>query len=116
MAPPVDPLREHDSYDERRADDQVRGRSAAALLLLLCLLAPAELWPRRCERRLARLLVGRRFASRARLDQARLQLAEEVCVRRQRLGELRLHAALTGHLTRELLQLVRRALDLLIGV
>src|SRR5262245_44174722 len=107
MASPVDPLREHDSCNERRADDQERARPAAALLLLFRLLALAELRACRCDRRLARLLVGRRFAPCARLDQARLQLADEVGVRRQRLGELRLHAAFTGHLTRELLQLVR---------
>src|SRR6476646_11589762 len=39
MASPVDPLRERDAGDERDADDQKRGRSAAALLLGLPALA-----------------------------------------------------------------------------
>src|SRR3954465_1637879 len=111
MASPIDELREHDPGDECRTDDDERVRAA----LLLQLLALAELRARRRQRRLPGLLIPRGFALRARLDQARLQLADEVGVLRERLGELRLHAALAGHVIRELLQLVRRAFDLLIG-
>src|SRR3954464_12787480 len=58
MSPPIDELREHDPGDDRgtAADERVR----AALLLRL--LALAELWARRRQRRLARLLIRRRFA------------------------------------------------------
>src|SRR5205814_10080729 len=112
MASPVDPFRQHDPSNERDADDEERIRPAAALLLLFAL---AKLRARRRQWRLPRLLVRRRLALRARLDQARLQLADEVGVLRERLGELRLDAALAGHLIRELLQLVCRALDFLIA-
>src|ERR671931_953325 len=109
MPPPVDPLREHDSRGERNADDEPRARAAALRLRKL-----AQLRARRREHRPARLLVGRSLAPRARLDQARLHLPDQVGVLRERLGELRLHAAFAGELIRELLQPVRRPLDLLI--
>src|SRR5436190_3160286 len=113
MASPVDPFRQHDPCDERDADDEERVRPAAGLLLRLPALA--KLRARRGQWRLPRLLVRRRLALGARLDQARLQLADEVGVLGERLCELRLDAALAGHLIRELLQLVCRALDFLIA-
>src|SRR5436190_12011287 len=112
MASPVDELRECDSGHQCGADDQERDRAAALLLRLLAL---PELRARRRQRSLARLLVGRCLALRPRLDQAGLQLADEVGVLSERLGKLPLDAALARHVVRELLQLVRRALDLLIG-
>src|SRR3954451_10148262 len=111
MASPIDELREHDPGDERGADDDERVRAA----LLLRFLALAELRARRRQRRLPGLLIRRGFALRACFDQARLQLADEVGVLRERLRALRLYAALPRHVVRQLLQLVRRALDLLIG-
>src|SRR3954470_11280231 len=83
MAPPVDPFREDDSGDDRNAHEEERVGPAAAFLLRL--LALTELWARRGERCLPRLLVDRRLAFRARLDQARLQLADEIGVLRERL-------------------------------
>src|SRR5262249_59570844 len=51
----------------------------------------------------------------ARLEQARLQLADEVRVLGERLGELRLDAALARQLVGEPLKLVRRSFHLLVG-
>ena len=58
-----------------------------------------------------RLQVRRRLALGARLDQARLHLANQVGVLGERLGELRLQAAFARQLISELLELVRCALD-----
>ena len=62
------------------------------------------------------LLVRRRLALRAGLDQARLELAQELGVVRQRLSELRRHAALRGRLVGELLESRRSLVDELIGL
>src|SRR5690242_827314 len=112
MAPPVDPLGEDDAGDDGSADDQKRIRTT----VLLGLLPLPELRTCRRQRRLARLLVRGCLPSCARLDQARLELTDEVGILRERLGELRLDAALAGELVRHLLQLVCGALDILIGV
>src|SRR5919204_2466231 len=109
MPPPVDPLREHDPRGECNADDEPRARAPALRLRTL-----AQLRAGRREHRLPRRLVFWRFAPGASLDQARLHLPDQVGVFRERLGELRLHAAFAGELIRELLQPVRRPLDLLI--
>src|SRR5207248_9476644 len=61
------------------------------------------------------LLVLRRVALCARLDQARLHLPDQVGILRERLGELRLHASFAVQLVCVLLQLVGRALDFLIS-
>src|SRR5438034_4950558 len=91
MASPVDEPREGDSSHQRSADDQERDRAAALLPALLTL---TELRTGRGQRSLSRLLVRRRLSFRARLDQARLQLADEVGILGERLGELGLDAAL----------------------
>src|SRR3954465_1640671 len=83
MAPPIDPFGEDDARDDGSADDEERLRPA----VLLRLPALPELRPGRGQRRLPGLLVHRRLPFRARLDQARLPLAHEVCILRQRLGE-----------------------------
>src|SRR3954470_18604050 len=102
MASPIDELREHDPGDECGTDDDERVRAA----LLLRFLALAELWARRRQRHLPRLLIRRGFALRARLDQARLQLPDEVGVLRELLREVRLLADLAGHSNRVLVQLI----------
>src|SRR4029079_4081389 len=68
MASPVDPLREHDSGDDRDSHDEEGVRPTAAALLLPLRPFP-ELRARRRQRRLTRLLVRRRLAPGARLDQ-----------------------------------------------
>src|SRR3954453_23048597 len=93
MAPPVDHLREDDPRREADADHEPRRRARAGAALLG--LGPrAELRYRRRNLRLAGSLVGRRLALRALDDQARLQLADELRVLGERLGELRLQPAL----------------------
>ena len=64
---------------------------------------------------LARLLVRRRLALGARLDQAWFHLANQVGILGEWLGELRLQAAFARQLIGELLELGRCALDCLIG-
>src|SRR5919198_972281 len=111
MASPVDPLCEHDPCCERDADDEPRVRAAPAVLRLGAL---TDLRARRHDSRAAGRLVRRGLAARTCLDQAGLHPAQQVGVLREWLGELRLQAAFAGELVREPLQLVRRALDLLI--
>src|SRR5438874_2633466 len=94
MSPPVDPLREDDAGGQRNADDEPRIWTATALRLGTL----AELRTRRRERRFSGFLVRRRLPFRACFDQARLHLPDQVGVLRQRLGELRLHAAFAGQL------------------
>src|SRR6266516_3834501 len=123
MASPVDPLRQHDAGGERGADDDPGARPAA---LLPSLWAGAKLSARRrrCSSRRGNLPVPpnplhwsavadrrlrrRSLAFGARLDQARLHLANEVRVLGEWPGELRLQAAFARKLVRELLELVRR--------
>src|SRR5919204_2807364 len=80
MAPSVDPLRQHDAGRERDADDEPRIRTAPRLRLGP--LAQLRAGRRQCGP--ARLLVRGRLASGASLDQARLHLADQVGVFRQR--------------------------------
>jgi len=108
MASPVDDLGEHDPGDEGGADDEKRCGALATLLALLLRLGPrAELRPRGRRRRLRR-----RVALGARLDEARLQLAQEVRVVPQFLRELLADAvAASGRAIGKLLQAVGAALD-----
>src|SRR6185437_12136766 len=92
IAPPVDPLGQEDAGGQCGSGDQPGIRPAAARLLLP-LRRRAQLRARRSHGHLPGLLTRRRLALGARLDQARLQLPDEVCILRERLGELRLEAA-----------------------
>src|SRR6266542_5373015 len=94
MASPVDPLREEDPRRERNAHHEPGIRAAAFLSRLR---PGAELRARGRDRRLPRLLVRRRLPPRARLDQARLHLPDQVGVLRQRLRELRFEPAFGRH-------------------
>src|SRR6478609_6284899 len=102
IAPPVDPLGQEDAGGQRGSGDQPGTRAAATRHLL-------PLRPR------AQLRARRRLALGARLDQARLQLPDEVRVLCERLGELGLEAALACHLVGKLPKLVRCSFDCLIG-
>src|SRR5215211_3902951 len=103
MAPPVDDPRERDAERDRGSDNDPRARPAGARRLGAC----PELRSRRRDATLGRLLVRRQLASRARLDEARLELAQELGVVGERLRELRLHAALQREPVGLLLELVR---------
>src|SRR4029453_153156 len=92
MSPPVDPLGQGDSRDDGDANDEPRIRAAAVPVLRPL----AELRARTCERGSSRLLVRRRLALGARLDQARLHLPDEAGILRQRLGQLGFEPALRG--------------------
>src|SRR4051812_12640472 len=105
MAPPIDPLGEQDTDRERRACDNEWIRTAAAPLGRLR--PRAELRTAGRAPRLAGLFVRRRFALGARLDQARLQLAQERGVVCELIGELRLDPARCSGLVGELVELVR---------
>jgi uncharacterized membrane protein YbhN (UPF0104 family) len=92
---PVDDVREHDADDEERGDHHEGARAAAArrpALRPVALRARRAGRPRRRDDR-RRLPVRRRVAACAGGDQARLQLAEELGVLGERLGELRLDTA-----------------------
>jgi hypothetical protein len=112
MASPVEPLGEGDAREERDSDDDERVRTASAVSARLR--PPAEL--RTCGRdaRVARRSILRELAFRAGLDQARLQLPEEVGVVCERLGQFCLDSTLGRRALRELLQLIGRAIKLLV--
>src|SRR4029077_11911682 len=93
---------------ERRADHEPRTRPAAALSLRL---RARELRAGRCAPRAAGRLVRRGLALCARLDQARLQLAQEVGVVRQRLADLTLDAAARPGAPDETVELVGGRFD-----
>src|SRR5919201_4833230 len=117
MSSPIDPLREKDSSSEAEARDEPRvwapaapcGASAAGLRPF------AELGTARRDRAVGRRQIGRHFALRTCLDEARLQLAYERSVLGQRLGELRLRAALSGGALFERLQPGGPPFDLVVG-
>src|SRR4051794_22463623 len=105
MASPVDDLRDHDAERERRGDHDEGVR--AALLRALRLLRQLRAGGRMPLR--AGLLVLRRVAARAGHHEARLQLAQEVGVVGERLGDLRRHAVPRGRLRAQILDLLGRA-------
>jgi glycosyltransferase 2 family protein len=91
---PVDDVREHDAEGEERRDHDVRTRAAAPGSPAVGTAALRTRPPGRGRRDdLRRLPVRRRVAAGAGGDQARLQLAQELGVLGERLGELRLDAA-----------------------
>jgi hypothetical protein len=87
MSPPVQELGEQDARRPRRNDDEQRMRAAGILRAL------AELWARRRDDSCARLLVGRSLSAGPGHHEARLQLAQEGRVLRERRRELRTQAA-----------------------
>ena len=113
MAPPVDDLGEHDPGDERRADDRAAGRGPCRPCASSSSAASAASGPPGPARRFgARLLVRRRVALRASLDQARLQLPQERRVVAQLLREPLADAVASRRgAVGEVLQLVGAALD-----
>src|SRR5436305_5392047 len=88
MSPPVDPFGGDDAGREAHSEHEPRIRAAAAALLLFRVGPLAELGRRGSDAPLAGALVRRRIPRRARFDEARLELADEVRVVRQRLREL----------------------------
>src|SRR5436190_5991543 len=101
---PVDPLGEEDAGHERGADDEPRVR-AASVAASTQLRAARQLRACRRDADRSRGVVRRKLAARARANQARLQLAQELRVLRERLGQLRPYAALGGRALRQLLEL-----------
>src|SRR4051794_5138398 len=114
MTSPVDDLGEHVAGGECRADHEPW--ADAALALGLRRLRALDLRAGGRVARTAGRLVGGRVAGRARLDQARLQLAEELRVLGERLADLRFHAAGSLCLLDERIELVGRALDGLVAL
>src|SRR5262245_10780919 len=110
MAPPVDPFRDEDPGNERRAHDDPGVGTPTTTLLLLRRGAAVRLGGRR-DGGLTRLLVRRCLAVHACLDQAGLHPPEEVGVLGERIGELRLHAFFARHAVGEVLDLARRLVD-----
>src|SRR5581483_1621539 len=111
MPPPIDDLGEHVPRCERGPDHEPRARAVPPPAARTGAL---ELRPGGRAPDSAGRLVGRSLALRARLDQARLQLPEEVRVLGQGCADLRLHAAGRLRLPHERVELVGRALDCLI--
>ncbi|HEY8844132.1 MAG TPA: hypothetical protein VIM23_09535 [Gaiellaceae bacterium] len=112
MAPPVEHLGQQHAGHKRGADDDQRRRAFRAALALL-LRARPELWARGS----ARLLVHRSPAAGARLDQARLQLAQERGVVGELPGQPLPDAVAAGRgLVGELLQTLGAPLDCVIGL
>src|SRR5689334_14302037 len=106
---PVDEPCEDDAGCEGDADDQERVRPAAPAGLLR--FASGGI-----DGSVGRRLVLRRPALRARLDQARLELAQERGVVGQSLRELGGHASFGGGLVCHALEVVRRAVDGLVAL
>src|SRR4051812_45533218 len=109
MTSPVDDLGEHVAGGECRADHEPR--ADAALALRLRRLRALDLRAGGCVARTAGRLVGGRVARRASLDQARLQLAQELRILGERLADLGLDAAGSLCLLDERVELIGRALD-----
>src|SRR5438552_13526246 len=109
MAPPVDPLRKDDACDERRADHEVRIRAGPWTWAL------AELWARGRDSHAPRNLVRRQFTFRARSDQTRLELAQELGILRERLRELPADPAFGPGAVCEPPELLRGSVDCLVG-
>jgi hypothetical protein len=98
MPSPVDELRKEDA---RRSGGYDHEQWVEAPVLLR---APAELRARGHDDVRARFLVGRRLTARSGQHQARLQLAKECGVFRQRRSEARFDAARGSCLPRQLLE------------
>src|SRR5688500_8609682 len=108
MSPPVDQLREHRADAEGHSGDDERIGPALRALRL----PPAQLGAAGAPSRPgAGLGILRRLALRARDDQGGLQLAEEVGVVRELVGQLARDAALRRGLAGQRLELVGAALD-----
>src|SRR5262245_42878981 len=105
---PVDQLREDDAGREGDAEHEERAGTGALARSL-------RLRTGRPDRAVARLLVRRRSSFRARLDQARLELAQEGGVVGQWLGELGGEPSFGGGCVGHLLQVVRCAVHELGG-